>query len=497
MPCRGRSGARTGSPGTCSPGFTNMLLRLWEAEQPRAVVVGWDTLFVPTYRHELLPGYQAGREFDPELLEQLDLAPGPPRGGGGRLRQGGGIRGGRLPRRRGRRRASSRRNLARRDLRPRRLPARRGRRHDPPARPRCQRDRAHRARRGPRALRRRARAGPGFHRSARRSVRQDPRRPRRRREDRGLASLAVRNTRRAARGRSVRGGGGGAARISTYRHLRRRGAAAAASQARPRLGRRRGRRRRPRARAPRGQDAGGRIDLISHPALGRLHPTSRHHHPEREERLALLLESVGPARTGRAATREQVERVHQPEYLDMLAGLTEEGWLDGDSIAGPTTLEAALLAAGCALEAAETRSLRARPSAGPPRAARSSDGVLLRRERRRCGAPCTGRARLRTGRDRRLGRSPRERDRGDLPTATTRFCSCRSTSGRSIPAREARERATRPRSTSRSQLGQETRSTSPRSPSSSSLPSAGSTQTSFSSRRASTPTWTIHSLTWS
>ena len=53
-----------------------MLLRLWAAERPRAVFVGWDTLFVPTYRHEALPGYQAGREFDPELLEQLDLAPG-------------------------------------------------------------------------------------------------------------------------------------------------------------------------------------------------------------------------------------------------------------------------------------------------------------------------------------------------------------------------------------------------------------------------------------
>jgi DNA polymerase-1 len=52
-----------------------MLVQLWKAEAPRAVVVGWDTLFVPTYRHELLPGYQAGREFDPELLEQLDLAP--------------------------------------------------------------------------------------------------------------------------------------------------------------------------------------------------------------------------------------------------------------------------------------------------------------------------------------------------------------------------------------------------------------------------------------
>ncbi|MFN2469406.1 MAG: 5'-3' exonuclease H3TH domain-containing protein [Gaiellaceae bacterium] len=56
-------------------GFTNMLLRLWEAEQPRTVLVGWDTLTTPTYRHEAYPAYQSGREFDPELLEQLDLLP--------------------------------------------------------------------------------------------------------------------------------------------------------------------------------------------------------------------------------------------------------------------------------------------------------------------------------------------------------------------------------------------------------------------------------------
>jgi 5'-3' exonuclease len=56
-------------------GFMSMLLRLWEAERPRAVVVGWDTLTEPTYRHELLPGYQSGRVFDPELLDQLDLLP--------------------------------------------------------------------------------------------------------------------------------------------------------------------------------------------------------------------------------------------------------------------------------------------------------------------------------------------------------------------------------------------------------------------------------------
>src|SRR5438105_4067290 len=52
-----------------------MLLRLWEAEQPRAVLVAWDSIGVPTYRHEAFPGYQSGREFDDELLEQLDLLP--------------------------------------------------------------------------------------------------------------------------------------------------------------------------------------------------------------------------------------------------------------------------------------------------------------------------------------------------------------------------------------------------------------------------------------
>jgi DNA polymerase-1 len=62
-------------PANALIGFSNFLLRLWEAEQPRAVLVGWDTLFIPTYRHELFPGYQAGREFDQELLEQLDLLP--------------------------------------------------------------------------------------------------------------------------------------------------------------------------------------------------------------------------------------------------------------------------------------------------------------------------------------------------------------------------------------------------------------------------------------
>jgi DNA polymerase-1 len=64
-----------GRPAGAIVGFTNMLVRLWESEEPRAVFVGWDTLTVPTYRHEALEGYQSGRHFDEELLEQLDLLP--------------------------------------------------------------------------------------------------------------------------------------------------------------------------------------------------------------------------------------------------------------------------------------------------------------------------------------------------------------------------------------------------------------------------------------
>jgi len=64
-----------GKPSNALVGFSNFLMRLWQSEEPRAVVVGWDTLTVPTYRHELFDGYQGGREFDDELLEQLDLLP--------------------------------------------------------------------------------------------------------------------------------------------------------------------------------------------------------------------------------------------------------------------------------------------------------------------------------------------------------------------------------------------------------------------------------------
>jgi DNA polymerase-1 len=56
-------------------GFANFLLKFYQAEQPRAVLVGWDTLEEETYRHEAFPAYQSGREFDDAIVEQLDAIP--------------------------------------------------------------------------------------------------------------------------------------------------------------------------------------------------------------------------------------------------------------------------------------------------------------------------------------------------------------------------------------------------------------------------------------
>ena len=56
---------------------------------------------------------------------------------------------------------------------------------------------------------------------------------------------------------------------------------------------------------------------------------------------------------GRPASREQVERCHEPEYLDRLAAIEVPTLLDPDTVASETSWEAALLAAGCALEAVE------------------------------------------------------------------------------------------------------------------------------------------------
>src|SRR4051794_1021709 len=68
--------AADGSPINALVGFVGMLVNVWAREQPRGVFVAWDTLGVPTYRHELWPPYQSGRVFDRQIVQQLELLPG-------------------------------------------------------------------------------------------------------------------------------------------------------------------------------------------------------------------------------------------------------------------------------------------------------------------------------------------------------------------------------------------------------------------------------------
>jgi acetoin utilization deacetylase AcuC-like enzyme len=91
--------------------------------------------------------------------------------------------------------------------------------------------------------------------------------------------------------------------------------------------------------------------VVSHTALAHLHPTGDH--PERPERLVRLLERFPDFKAGEPATREQIERVHRAEYLGRIEALQHEILLDADTPAGPTTWEAAKLAAGCSIQAVE------------------------------------------------------------------------------------------------------------------------------------------------
>ena len=54
-------------------GFANILLRLYREEKPRAVLVCWDTLDAPTYRHEKFPAYQSGRRFDAAVAHRENV----------------------------------------------------------------------------------------------------------------------------------------------------------------------------------------------------------------------------------------------------------------------------------------------------------------------------------------------------------------------------------------------------------------------------------------
>ena len=126
----------------------------------------------------------------------------------------------------------------------------------------------------------------------------------------------------------------------------------------------------------------------------------------------------------RAATIEQLARVHDREYLRRISGTVgRSSQLDPDTYTSPESHEIALLAAGAAIDAVERvmggfapGGGGARAAAGAPRGARSRDGVLPVQQRR--GG---GRTRAR--------RAPRK-SRSSTTTSTT--ATARSTSSRPI-----------------------------------------------------------------
>ncbi len=94
------------------------------------------------------------------------------------------------------------------------------------------------------------------------------------------------------------------------------------------------------------------MDLISHADFPRLHPTLDPLHSERPERLRELLERFPGFQVGTPAARDAIERVHTPDYVERVATIESDVWLDPDTYADATSWEAALLAAGCTMEAA-------------------------------------------------------------------------------------------------------------------------------------------------
>ena len=96
------------------------------------------------------------------------------------------------------------------------------------------------------------------------------------------------------------------------------------------------------------------MEIVTDATLARLHPTAHVGHSECEQRVAVILDALGPGvAVDRQATHAELERVHDPVFVAAVEALTIERWLDTDTLAGPTTYEAAVRASGCAVEAVE------------------------------------------------------------------------------------------------------------------------------------------------
>jgi acetoin utilization deacetylase AcuC-like enzyme len=93
------------------------------------------------------------------------------------------------------------------------------------------------------------------------------------------------------------------------------------------------------------------IEVISHADMTRLHPTGDH--PEQAGRLVVLQDAFDWREAASPATVEDVERCHSAGLIEMIRSIERPTMLTMDTVASETSYEAALLAAGAAIEAAQ------------------------------------------------------------------------------------------------------------------------------------------------
>jgi acetoin utilization deacetylase AcuC-like enzyme len=91
------------------------------------------------------------------------------------------------------------------------------------------------------------------------------------------------------------------------------------------------------------------LDVVSHAAFSRLHPTFGH--PESPDRIAVLHDVFPDFTACEPASEDDVLLCHTREYVDLVRSIGESTWLDLDTVASESSYEAALLAAGGAIEA--------------------------------------------------------------------------------------------------------------------------------------------------
>ncbi len=94
--------------------------------------------------------------------------------------------------------------------------------------------------------------------------------------------------------------------------------------------------------------------VIAHPDFATAHPTGSH--PERQERLSVLLDAFPESVTAPSASREQIEWCHEADYVEHVRASSASGaqqQLDADTICTPSSYELARRAAGAAIAATE------------------------------------------------------------------------------------------------------------------------------------------------